>query len=1073
MAFAKDCENVKGWRVASLEEDALLISLLRVNGRSVSPSLDVFPYQNTYLVPLLALDDLFQLGWEIDTVLPSVSSKYESNENNLCEFSLEFQSENVASGEIYYWAQDDFDVYIDIAFLPHILGGKIQYNFKLLQLNITTETVFPGLINKNGFDIPSFSARNEMLPDRVIGDKYHLLTLPTINYQVRGNYDSVTDETRLSGSVNSFFDIAKHSAELRVSGSDSDSKQFLKFSRNVDITGDNQALNYLRYEAGDIQLQSDELIYRSKQAFGVSVFNFDPKYSRSFSQVTIEEVILPGWRAQLFRNGQFIEETFTDGDNRVVFNQVDTFYGSNLFEIKLYGPEGQQEVREQTINIGSEQLSPGGLNYHFNVSDAGKRFIDSDDTPALYDQNISGLVSYGVSSNVTLEASVHSLSGLDQQQDYLSSALYMNFANSAVKTQLVKDLDAGNAFFAGVNSRFGSDLRANFTVRYFDDFVSDAYPDSFDLQAEAKLRLNGRLQWWEGVAWSSSITHRAFEERQDSNQISMSISKNLFGGTFSSSFDYDDARVDETFRNRIYWSKNIAGWQVSNSLEWLPADDLEIIRFNSNIRWPQKLNSYNESRIEYRPNLDDKFLLRHQFNWRQESFNLQFGSSITNGGEWTVNLGITGDIEYDPFNQKTSFYRPRGGSIANIHALAFLDNNRNSVFDDSDEALGDVIVKGNALWRESRTNSQGQIQLPTNVRNQAIHIDETSLSDPFMQPSDALVFVTTHRGGINTVALPVVTFNDIEGAIYRVKNDKSRGANGLEISIVDHLGTTVAKTVTEVDGYFFFTRVPPGQYSLQLEQDYLDQNRLSIANLPKSINAPNEGDSLRINDLLLVDSADLEVSDDKANRESNISQPIELDAAESKNSEFYVQLGAFKKPRSIIEVIQYLPTDEYDLKIFRNHNTGLSYVVMGSYDSMLEANLATRKIQHIKQFSFAYINSGDRYFSEGWSLEYELRGVAEHLNSSHQIIQQASTGSYFCQLASYRSLTSIGDEVLNAIQPIIIARRQVNTKRYYSLYTGPVFQKEGCSTPEVTKLTPDKPFAVLSETLKRQLVLEQ
>jgi hypothetical protein len=1054
---ANSCENLDDWSLVAVEEESLLISLLRVNNRPVSPAFDVYPYKNTYLLSVTALNDVLQLGWTIDRKIPSLVSSENDGIAELCRFSIALPSTEGQSG--LFWAQDDFDIYIDIAALPYMLGGSAEYKFSLLQLNIASDIDFPGL--RGPAVLPNLVARSKLLPDRIVADQYRALTPPIVNYRLAGTYNSEQSKARLVASGNAFFDVAHHATELRVNSNENNTQQFLRFSKNLDISGDEQAINFLRYEVGDIQLQSDELIYRSKQAFGVSVFNFDPNYSRSFSQATIEETLLPGWRAQLFRNGQFLQEGFSNEQNRVVFEQIDTFYGTNLFEIKLYGPEGQQDVRYQTINVGTEQLTPGTLNYSFNISDAGKRFIDSDKQEALYDQNLSALLSYGLTQNATIEASLHSLRGLDQQQDFVSSALYVNFSNSALKTQWVKDLDAGSALFIGLNANVGKDLRANFNARYFNDFESDAYPESRDIKAEARLRLVGKTSWLEGVNWSSSIQHRSFNEQDDTNEVSLSLSKNLLGGTVSSSFSYNDSTPDQSLRHRVFWSKNISGWQISNSLEWLPADNQEILNYYSVVRWPQQYTQFNESRIEYRATLEDKMLFSHRFNWRQDRFNFQFGGSLTDGGEWTVNLGISGDIEYDTFEQQLNYYRPRG-SVANIHALAYLDNNRNSIFDTGDDPLSDVGMKGNFAWRERRTDDKGNLQLATGTRSQSLQIDENSLSDPFMIPVDNLVLVNTHRGGINRVALPVVTFNDLEGAIYRSNNNSSRGVNSLAVQLVDEELNVVAETQTEIDGYFFFTRIPPGQYTLQLDAEYLESNQLTIANLPKFIDAPAEGDSVRLNDVLLVETEQIPLLATERNENPTSAQM----------DKFYVQLGAFKKPRSIIEVLKHLPTEDHDLKIFRNHLTGLSYVVMGGYSNQQDARLAIDKIKSVTQFNEAYVNNGSRYFSTGWSIEYELLDIATHLQLSHKVMRDAPDTSYFCQLASYSSLTSISADVLNDVLVVHVARRRVKNKRFYTLYTGPVANPLECQNPSIAQLTPDVAFGLSSAILRTQLMEE-
>jgi hypothetical protein len=1085
--LAASCEKLDDWSMAAVEEESLLITLLRVNNRPVSQAFEVYAYENTYLIPVTALNQLLQLGWEIDRKTPSLMSSEDDAIADLCSFSIMLPKSAGQSG--LFWAQDDFDIYIDIAALPHIFGGSAEYQFSLLQLNILADTDFPGL--GAAAAIPDLVARHGLLPDRVVADRYRPLTPAIINYRLAGNYNSEQSDGRLTASSNAFFDVANHALELRVNANESNTQQFLRFSKNLDITGDEQAANFLRYEVGDIQLQSDELIHRSTSALGVSIFNFDPSYTRSFSQVTIEETLLPGWRAQLFRNGQFLQERFSNEQNLVVFEQVDTFHGTNLFEIKLYGPEGQEEVRYQTIKVGTQQLTPGKFNYSFNVSDAGKRFIDSDNAEARYDQNLSALLAYGLSHNTTIEASMHSVRGLEQQQDFASSALYVNFTNAALKTQWVKDLDAGNALFVGLNANIARALRANFSARYFDDFESAAYPQSRDIKAEAQLRLNGQLAWWQGVSWSSSIQHRSYNERENTNEVSLSLSKNLLGGTLSSSLAYQDALADEHLRHRVLWSTNIAGWQFSNSIEWLPQDDQQIRSYYSVIRWPQQYDTYNQSRIEYRANREDKVLFTHLFNWRQESFNLQFGGSVSDGGDWTVNLGISGDIEYDMFDQQFNYYRPRG-SVANIHALAYLDNNRNALFDTGDETLSGVGMIGNGNWRERRTDGQGLMQLATNARVQAVHIDDITLPDPFMVPVDTLVHVNTHRGGINWVPLAVMTFNDVEGAVYRTTNNSSnsRGVNALTVQLVDPKLNVVGETQTEMDGYFFFSRIPPGQYTLQLDTQYLENNDLTMANAPQRIDAPMEGDSLRINDVLLVERSQapqlpatpeqkLQAPAEPELKPKLAAQltrkpalPVELhkkpDAVEV--DKFYVQLGAFKKLHLIKDVLKYLPTNEYDVKIFRNHLTGLSYVVAGGYASQQNARLAAEKLKDMPQFTRAYVSAGSRYLSSGWDLEYQLLDMAEHLQLSHQVIREAPADSYFCQLVSYSSLKPISADGLNNMQVVHVAHRQVNNKGFYTLYTGPVANPLECQKPSLNQLTPDAPFALSSVTLRTQLV---
>ncbi len=853
-AYADSCVGLTKWQQVSVDEDDLLIGLVRVNAKPLSSGFDVYPAENTYLIPLQSLEDLLQLGWQINQISASLHSNYSIEKPGFCDFNLDLTKVS-DDQESLYWTQDDFDIYIDIRAISLLVGGSAVFNFELQQLQIITDTFIPGIVDGHEVYVPSFTAYQEKVPDRVISDAYRLNSMPIINYRLAARYDSKRKKTRLTTNLNSFFDLAHHATEVRVNNSNGNTKQFLRLSKNLDITGENEAINYLRYEFGDILLQGDELVSRAKQAAGVAVFNFDPNYSRSFSQVTIEETVLPGWRAQLFRNGQFLAETFTSDDNRVVFENIATFYGNNLFEIKLYGPEGQQEVRQQTLNVGNEQLSPDSVNYYFSVSDASIRTIDDNANEAKYDKNITGLVSYGLAPNATVEASFHSLRGLDVENNYVSTSAYLNIENTAIKTQIVKDIDAGSAFFTGLSTSFGTAFKAKISSRLFNNFSSDAYQASQNLKSETRIGFNGRSDLFGGFGWNGNILNRNFQDLPDSSSVTIAVNKNLLGGTFSSSLTHNSSLQNEKLLHRIYWSKNILGWRLSNSLEWLPMDDQKIRNYYTNIRWPQKYNTFNETRIDYKANQDDKFSVSHKFNWRRDEFNLQFGATLDTGGHWNLNFGISGDIDFGFSDNKVNFYRPRGNNLANIQAFAFLDNNRNSVFDESDTALADVSLTGNQGWKNNKTDSNGKVQLSTNNRSQLLKIDEATLPDPFMQAVDELILVNTHKGGINEVHLPVVTFSDFEGAVYLVKGNNSKGIGGITITFKDELGETVSQTQTEIDGYFFVSGLAPGNYVLELDPEYLQQNNLEISNMPNAIVAPKEGDSIRLDDLLIESKA--------------------------------------------------------------------------------------------------------------------------------------------------------------------------------------------------------------------------
>ena len=62
---------------------------------------------------------------------------------------------------------------------------------------------------------------------------------------------------------------------------------------------------------------------------------------------------------------------------RYVFDDVPLIYGDNRFEIILYGPQGQQRSRLETINVGQSQVPAGKTWYWAGISQPGRNLLSN------------------------------------------------------------------------------------------------------------------------------------------------------------------------------------------------------------------------------------------------------------------------------------------------------------------------------------------------------------------------------------------------------------------------------------------------------------------------------------------------------------------------------------------------------------------------------------------------------------------------------------------------------------------------------------------------------------------------
>ena len=141
-------------------------------------------------------------------------------------------------------------------------------------------------------------------------------------------------------------------------------------------------LNATHFAVGDVQGLSSRLLAETSGR-GAEVTNrplFNPV---AFDRTRFEGDLPTGWDAELYRNGELLAFSRSDGSQRYFFDDVPMVYGDNRFEIVLYGPQGQQRSRVEYVNIGQNQLPPGETWYAASISQPGKdilsNFVGRDD----------------------------------------------------------------------------------------------------------------------------------------------------------------------------------------------------------------------------------------------------------------------------------------------------------------------------------------------------------------------------------------------------------------------------------------------------------------------------------------------------------------------------------------------------------------------------------------------------------------------------------------------------------------------------------------------------------------------
>jgi len=1051
-ANSADCEVPTSFKRVSLNEDNFYITVLRLNGRPIWDGMDLYEVDGRFLIPVSLLVDAMGLTWDIN--IPSNSIASEATDTQ-CGFNFTLSSTSATSGDTPLWSKDEFDFYIDLEVLPLLIPITYEFDRSLLVLTMTSKDLAFIDTSQKEIIAPTLYVKEDTAVDRVIDDRYMLYTSPLAGYRVSLQNDSAQSQ-RVALSVNSTLDLLHHATNFRVNKTEDQSQHFLRFSRTFNDMTSVYNDNGLTYEFGDIQLQGDNVVLTPSQSLGAVFHNNDSLGKRNFSKITIEEFVLPGWRVQLFRNGQFIDERFSDEENKVLFEDVDTFFGTNLFELKLFGPEGQHETRNQVVNVGRDQIKKNKVDFSFGVTDNQHRLLDGKISDNGLGKAALARLGFGLTDTTSLSGTYQRLWLNDTPQNYYTGAINTQLPGSALHISLTKQENSGYASFVGWNGRVNQDIAFNFSNRYLNDFTSQRYTENSLVKSETSMRVNGQLDVFGRLGWNANLSYLTFKETSDSARLGLNVNNNFLGGTFSGGIVVGN-NIVEPLTGRLYYSKQIEGWQVSSAWDFTPSDNFDTENFYVSLRWPYLQSQHRETRIQYRASGDRNVEIQHQHNWSFDFINVGFGGAFGEGGNWSINLTFTGNLNYNPYSKTFNFDRASSPVAGRVDAFAFLDSNRNSLYDPGEMPLENVGFQGNASWRNEFTNSEGKARLITLRNAQMVSIDATSLPDLFMIPADKNVEVITHSGGINRLNFPVHTVSDVEGNLFLMSDTQSRGAPRVLLNVVNESGESIASTYTESDGYFYVSQLPPGKYKLKIDEGYLQRHALTIDNSTLSFVAPLEGDAIYMDDIKLT----------KANLEQSHSELVDnallaQQPHDNTNAIYEIQIGIFRHARSIFEVTKHLPVTT-SIQYYRNHELAMTYVTVGGFNTLKEATQLLKSIQTHPAFAYAFVSPVRRYQGSKWS-EVFIVDESENTITIDETVSNKKIETRMCQLSAYFSKRSINPDIQATHPELLLVSQQVGEQQFYRLLA-PLRNDKECVDDYLDHQYRDKPFIVSSGTL--------
>ncbi len=211
---------------------------------------------------------------------------------------------------------------------------------------------------------------------------------------------------------------------------------------------------------------------------------------------------------------------------------------------------------------------------------------------------------------------------------------------------------------------------------------------------------------------------------------------------------------------------------------------------------------------------------RAQVNWRAGFATISPGITYNSENDLTATLATRFGIAKDPQNGEIRMFDRGITTSGGVSAFVFLDNDGDNVFGEGDEPLPEVVVRAPQNSGRQMTDEEGYAFFNRlgNLRLTDVFVDEATLKDPFWITGNKGSSVLPREGHVSALQFPIHVAGEIDGYVSaRDLGGNSRPLRGMTISLYKPDGEKIMTVVSEADGFYLLSKVPPGDYFLNVD----------------------------------------------------------------------------------------------------------------------------------------------------------------------------------------------------------------------------------------------------------------
>ncbi|HRQ30015.1 MAG TPA: hypothetical protein PLU49_08060 [Saprospiraceae bacterium] len=784
------------------DEIAILLKIDKLGNYEM----DAAYYNDSLYLPLITLFKVLGIYvWhspKIDTISGYILKEANSFTFNIQEGTIQF-GEKTKKLTSHQMITTPMDVFVPIDILEEVFDFTLEFNFRFLTVNFSSDIEMP-IIKQLRIE----KLRENM---RVLTGEVHSDTTYKRPFQIIGggviDWSMQLNQSTEQGGNNQQL---KASVGLQLFGGELNLRSHVFRDSTLHFGSQSAKWKYIndnhtfirQIETGFIGIPT--ILPIASQIIGLKLTNIPNAYKKTYGTYFLERKTNPGWEIELYINNNLIGFTTSDVNGLFSF-EIPLVFGNSEILLKYYGPWGEEQEEQLTINI------PYSFTRHKKVEYQTFSGFTSDSLNSFISHN---KIAYGLNKRVTISGGYElSRKGVDQKHIIFASANMMlgrkTLINYTYVHQTVHDISMltrtkNNLFIELKHKQFVPNQSIFSSTNLAESQIAFNFPFSVK-----KLKVNFK-----------NTSRMNFHVTQNSffNESALSVLKNRtnWGLTYTASLT-EKSKSYLGLNGSIHLKKNYSLYMFS--LYDISENKMNSVRIQAQKKF--KRNMYMVGSYYY-----DFLKSNHSVNISLyvdlKPMRISAGASADKSGLSSFQ-NLAGSMILSKKPAPVQFTNTTNTGKGGIDILPYLDINHNNVKEPDEPMVKNVSVginKGKEVLADVDT-----IHRFISLEPYAQHLIKISNSGfPYiswiLEQKTLAVFPSPNV--IQQIYVPIKPMGEIEMEV-KIKTTQNNilPASKLLLYIYSESDELVHKGLTEKDGYFNFMGLSPGKYKIKLDDRQL------------------------------------------------------------------------------------------------------------------------------------------------------------------------------------------------------------------------------------------------------------